>query len=125
MPCGIMWCFVLLIISVGFSEAQNDNDSIIFPGQTERSPKFPLNSTRRPGEPTSPSTNGGGSTTFTPDATYNECLNSCLTTSEYNPICGSDNAVYSNPGRFACAQNCGNRELRIIAYGRCSNNTTG
>ncbi|KAH8365484.1 hypothetical protein KR093_001270 [Drosophila rubida] len=35
------------------------------------------------------------------------CIQSCPATSEYNPICGSDNVNYYNGGRFDCAVRCG------------------
>ncbi|ALC43924.1 Kaz1-ORFB, partial [Drosophila busckii] len=43
----------------------------------------------------------------TPSARYLACFNRCQATSEYNPICGSDNVNYYNPGRFDCALRCG------------------
>ncbi|KAI5636274.1 hypothetical protein NE865_11038 [Phthorimaea operculella] len=35
------------------------------------------------------------------------CIRSCPVTSEYNPVCGSNNVTYSNPGRLECAKFCG------------------
>ncbi|XP_053604566.1 uncharacterized protein LOC128671817 isoform X2 [Plodia interpunctella] len=36
-----------------------------------------------------------------------ECLRNCPVTPEYNPVCGTDNVTYTNPGRLGCAQACG------------------
>lgn len=38
-----------------------------------------------------------------------QCTDGCVTqtTSEYNPVCGSDNQNYHNPARLECAQQCG------------------
>lgn len=35
------------------------------------------------------------------------CIRSCPVTSEYNPVCGSNNVTYNNPGRLECAKKCG------------------
>lgn len=35
------------------------------------------------------------------------CFGSCLTTSEYNPICASNQQQYQNPQKFECARQCG------------------
>lgn len=37
------------------------------------------------------------------------CYHNCITTSEYNPYCGSDNNVYDNIQRIGCANRCGQR----------------
>ncbi|KAJ0183188.1 hypothetical protein K1T71_001164 [Dendrolimus kikuchii] len=48
------------------------------------------------------------STITTPlSSTINECINRCPVTSEYYPVCGTDNITYSNQGRLACARFCG------------------
>ncbi|XP_034658413.1 uncharacterized protein LOC117895115 isoform X2 [Drosophila subobscura] len=65
-----------------------------------------------------------GSTT-TPQPTtqspqYLACLQSCPATSEYNPICGSDNVNYYNVGKFDCAVRCG-QNVRRIHLGACRN----
>lgn len=39
--------------------------------------------------------------------TQTPCENNCLTTSQYNPICGDNMVTYMNPARLRCAQNCG------------------
>ncbi|CAH0406961.1 unnamed protein product [Chilo suppressalis] len=40
-------------------------------------------------------------------ASQKECVQNCPTSSEYNPVCGTDGVAYFNPGRLVCAQNCG------------------
>lgn len=53
----------------------------------------------------------------TPD--YEKCISSCVFTAEYNPICGTDNITYENPGRLNCAVLCG-KNIKTNSYGRCS-----
>ncbi|XP_013196829.1 GATA zinc finger domain-containing protein 14 [Amyelois transitella] len=36
-----------------------------------------------------------------------QCVQDCPATPEYNPICGTNNVTYFNPGKFVCARNCG------------------
>ncbi|XP_044259055.1 agrin-like [Tribolium madens] len=41
------------------------------------------------------------------------CFKRCPKTTEYNPVCGTNNVTYDNPSRFKCAQMCGiNAEIR-------------
>ncbi|XP_043600461.1 uncharacterized protein LOC122575501 [Bombus pyrosoma] len=49
---------------------------------------------------------------------YDQCIATCLTTSEYNPVCGSDDVEYSNPGQLTCASACG-KDVTLIHYGKC------
>lgn len=49
---------------------------------------------------------------------YERCIASCLTTPEYNPVCGTDNVSYDNPGRLGCAATCG-KTVSLSFYGRC------
>ncbi|KAJ2950032.1 hypothetical protein O0L34_g11370 [Tuta absoluta] len=49
-----------------------------------------------------------------------QCVQDCQTTSEYNPVCGSDNITYINPGKFVCARNCG-INVFVQRRGRCGN----
>ncbi|KAI4489268.1 hypothetical protein M0804_004766 [Polistes exclamans] len=49
---------------------------------------------------------------------YEECISSCAVTAEYNPVCGTDNITYENPGRLNCAVLCG-KNIKTNTYGRC------
>ncbi|KAK2579545.1 hypothetical protein KPH14_010844 [Odynerus spinipes] len=49
---------------------------------------------------------------------YERCVASCLSTPEYNPVCGTDNVSYDNPGRLNCATTCG-KNVNVSFYGRC------
>ncbi|XP_061399465.1 DIS3-like exonuclease 2 [Musca vetustissima] len=66
--------------------------------------------------------NGISSTTVAPNTPttaspqYLLCLQSCPSTMEYNPICGSDNINYHNNGRLVCAQRCGKTFLLNCAF---------
>ncbi|XP_047019750.1 putative uncharacterized protein DDB_G0282133 [Helicoverpa zea] len=51
-------------------------------------------------------------------ATQKQCVQDCPSTSEYDPICGSDNVTYMNPGRFDCAKKCG-VAVSLYQRGRC------
>ncbi|KAL2724120.1 solute carrier organic anion transporter family member 5A1-like [Vespula squamosa] len=50
---------------------------------------------------------------------YENCITSCLVTPEYNPVCGTDNISYDNPGKLNCAIGCG-KKITLNSYGRCS-----
>ncbi|CAH0581319.1 unnamed protein product [Chrysodeixis includens] len=56
--------------------------------------------------------------TSTESPTQTKCIRDCAVTNEYNPICGTNNVTYVNPGTFICARNCG-----VVVYlqrqGRC------
>ncbi|XP_026319217.1 uncharacterized protein LOC113229750 [Hyposmocoma kahamanoa] len=36
-----------------------------------------------------------------------QCIRSCPTAIEYNPVCGTDNVTYINPSSLECAKQCG------------------
>ncbi|XP_073843166.1 kaz1-ORFB [Musca autumnalis] len=69
--------------------------------------------------------NGIASTTAAPNTPttaspqYLLCLQSCPSTMEYNPICGSDNVNYHNSGRLTCAQRCG-KNVSALRSGICN-----
>ncbi|XP_017057983.1 uncharacterized protein LOC108099148 [Drosophila ficusphila] len=72
--------------------------------------------------PTSPVGSGSPTTTTARPTTqsprYYACLQSCPATSEYNPICGSDNVIYYNENKFNCALTCG-LSIRQLYRGVC------
>uniref|UniRef100_A0A182R9G1 Kazal-like domain-containing protein n=1 Tax=Anopheles funestus TaxID=62324 RepID=A0A182R9G1_ANOFN len=35
------------------------------------------------------------------------CMSNCLTLSQYNPVCGTDNTTYHNQYKLECANRCG------------------
>ncbi|EDW92685.2 uncharacterized protein Dyak_GE18022 [Drosophila yakuba] len=47
-----------------------------------------------------------------------QCLQSCLTTSEYNPVCSSDMVSYDNESKLNCAIQCG-LDIRLAYTGKC------
>ncbi|CAH0720121.1 unnamed protein product, partial [Brenthis ino] len=53
---------------------------------------------------TTPSTNPA---VFTLTAELRQCRGRCPTTSEYNPVCGTNMQTYDNPSRLYCDQACG------------------
>ena len=57
-----------------------------------------------------------GATVTTASPQYLACLQSCPSTMEYNPVCGSDNENYHNSGRLSCAQRCGKGKSKINIF---------
>ncbi|CAO1370986.1 unnamed protein product, partial [Diamesa serratosioi] len=60
-------------------------------------------------------------TTTTPlPPAVRDCVQNCpsKTTSEYNPVCGSDGLNYPNPARLTCAQQCG-ATVNEVRRGTC------
>ncbi|XP_063362792.1 mucin-2-like [Cydia amplana] len=85
--------------------SSNDADRVVFPDFNNQVP-----TTRAP-QPTRPVTTS--TTTVRPTTTDRSlldlviCIRACPTTSEYNPVCGTNNVTYNNPGALQCARNCG------------------
>ncbi|XP_063538208.1 putative uncharacterized protein DDB_G0279653 [Cydia strobilella] len=50
--------------------------------------------------------------------TQRQCVQDCQSSTEYKPVCGSNNVTYFNPGRFICARNCG-VNVFVQRDGRC------
>ena len=64
-------------------------------------------------------------TTAAPDPQRDACIKRCPVTFEYNPVCGTDNQAYDNPGLLNCAATCG-KDVRISYPGIClTNNMRG
>lgn len=128
-----MWKFCLLLIVSCSGRAiafpQNDGlagnnveiqtvrdpfvvDGFAFDGPADR----PRNSTTRFDSVTT--TTSTTTTAATNDSQYDQCVTRCLATPEYNPVCGSDNVEYENPGRLSCASACG-KDVTLKYVGRC------
>ncbi|XP_005178654.1 putative transcriptional regulator cudA isoform X2 [Musca domestica] len=65
------------------------------------------------------STTAAPTTATTASPQFLSCLQSCPSTMEYNPICGSDNINYHNNGRLVCAQRCG-KNVSALRSGICN-----
>ncbi|KAF7278137.1 uncharacterized protein LOC143190401 [Rhynchophorus ferrugineus] len=50
--------------------------------------------------------------------TVSACESRCLTTPQYNPVCGDNNITYFNIEKYRCAVKCG-RNVRIVANRAC------
>ncbi|GLV43734.1 uncharacterized protein CBL_06942 [Carabus blaptoides fortunei] len=46
------------------------------------------------------------------------CERTCLTTNEYNPVCGTNGLTYSNDGKLNCAIRCG-AAVELSRRGTC------
>ncbi|XP_066251423.1 uncharacterized protein [Euwallacea similis] len=50
--------------------------------------------------------------------TRSACEDLCLTTPQYDPVCGDNNVTYMNMARYRCAIRCG-QNVRIVAHRAC------
>ncbi|XP_011635299.1 uncharacterized protein LOC105425965 [Pogonomyrmex barbatus] len=119
----MLLCLLLIVASpflitafpqnTGVSTETVQVDGFIFDGPV---------ATRSPNEQrvsSTTSTTTAASTTSLSIDDYNACVNRCQVTPEYNPVCGSDNIDYTNPGGLGCAKICG-KDVTLAYYGRCS-----
>ncbi|KAH0945782.1 hypothetical protein HN011_010616 [Eciton burchellii] len=120
---------VSLFLNAAFSQNPDNSevsavDGFVFDGPTGSS--IP-NAAQRTTSTTASSARTSTSTTTMSalrEAEYNTCVTSCPVTTEYNPVCGSDNLDYTNPGGLGCAERCG-KDVTLSHYGRCSIGTAG
>lgn len=84
------------------------NDVFVF-DQNDGRPSPSRGSTRRPQQVFSSTQRTPTSTVAIPGmgTTRSACEDACLTTPEYNPICGDDGLTYFSKARLRCAQRCG------------------
>ncbi|XP_066156560.1 uncharacterized protein [Euwallacea fornicatus] len=50
--------------------------------------------------------------------TRSACEDLCLTTPQYDPVCGDNNVTYMNMARYRCAVRCG-QNIKIVAHRAC------
>ncbi|XP_029159101.1 uncharacterized protein LOC114946746 [Nylanderia fulva] len=112
---------LLLVVTSPFLIAAFPQDDFVFDGPVATI--SPNSQQRTTSTTTVRSRNENDATTQSVNQ-YNACVNSCPVTNEYNPVCGTDNVDYTNPGGLGCAQRCG-KEVTLGYYGRCSTNTRG
>ncbi|KQS43008.1 uncharacterized protein LOC6544830 isoform X2 [Drosophila erecta] len=99
MDCINIFGLVLLLIVMVQCHPQFDN------GNPWLRPQPPIQPPIAPNAESSTPTTTAQPTTQSPR--YFACFHSCPATSEYNPICGSDNVNYYNENKFKCALACG------------------
>ncbi|XP_076678047.1 uncharacterized protein LOC143374078 [Andrena cerasifolii] len=81
--------------------------------------------TMRPATVTTTTTTMTTTTTAAPDPQRDACVKRCPVTLEYNPVCGTDNQAYDNPGLLNCAATCG-KDVKLSYPGIClTNNMRG
>ncbi|XP_008559014.1 uncharacterized protein LOC103579404 [Microplitis demolitor] len=124
--CNLVIALMLAgLLTIEARPQQNDYedlypvDGFSFDGPADRTnPNFnDVNNVRPPRPVTSTNSPSSVSTTMSPAMTT--CTQNCLATSEFNPVCGTDGVVYSNPGRLGCARRCG-KDVSFSYYGPCT-----
>ncbi|XP_063875525.1 uncharacterized protein LOC135108436 isoform X1 [Scylla paramamosain] len=53
------------------------------------------------------------------------CLNRCIVTSHYSPVCGTDYITYINPSSLRCWKKCHYPELAVAHFSTCIDWITG
>lgn len=113
-----MLFYLLLVVTSSLFITAFPQDDFVFDGPiATRSPNNQQKTTST-STTTVRSRNENDATTQSVDQ-FNACINLCPVTNEYNPVCGTDNVDYTNPGGLGCAQRCG-KEVVLGYYGRCS-----
>ncbi|KAI9581359.1 uncharacterized protein LOC119637807 [Glossina fuscipes] len=73
----------------------------------------------RPQESTGQTTVTSTTATPTTDSPrFLTCWQSCPSTMQYNPVCGTDGVNYHNSGRLDCARRCG-KDVTARRFGIC------
>ncbi|XP_078039273.1 uncharacterized protein LOC144471268 [Augochlora pura] len=116
-----MWMLYVALVAafsgclIASPQRPSEVDGFVFDG--------PISGDRTAGDVTTTTTMTTSSPSTTTTATVSTtmdpaCISSCPTTLEYNPVCGTDNVVYQNPGRLNCAATCG-KDVSVSHFGPC------
>ncbi|XP_020801635.1 uncharacterized protein LOC110178745 [Drosophila serrata] len=121
-----MYCFgvfglalVLLGVVQGYPQfgSQDERRPWLLDQQQSR-PQTPVRQPQFPQVQGPSSSTTTGATPVNQEPRYLACLQMCPKTSEYNPICGSDNNNYYNQNIFNCAVRCG-LDIQRVHQGIC------
>lgn len=82
-----------------FDQGDNNQDFSEFGRQTSSTRRTPTSTVAVPGMGT----------------TRSPCEDACLTTPEYNPVCGDDGLTYFSRARLRCAQKCGKSKWEDVS----------
>ncbi|XP_023304608.2 uncharacterized protein LOC111686485 [Lucilia cuprina] len=100
-----------------FPVQQFPNQGFIGGGNNIFFPSNPNNNFNNNGNSVTTPAPAGTPTTASPQ--FLACMQSCPSTMEYNPVCGSDMENYHNNGRLGCAQRCG-KNVAALRMGTCN-----
>ncbi|XP_055703011.1 uncharacterized protein LOC129801738 [Phlebotomus papatasi] len=84
--------------------------------QSPQGPQVPL--PQNPPIPQRPGTTLPPGVTEAPSESFLRCFDACPTTSQYSPVCGSDQQSYHNMAKFDCAVACG-ANIQVLFVGTC------